>query len=333
MPADRAILVCGGAGYIGSQMCKVLGQAGITPIAFDNLSTGHRSAVRWGPLVCGDLLDQEAIGTVFREYRPDAVMHFAAKSIVAESVASPGLYFRNNVTGTLNLLDAMKLAGVKKLVFSSTAAVYGHPVSTPIIEQHPTSPVNPYGWSKLFAERMIDEQCRAHGLRAIALRYFNAAGADADCDLGEAHEPESHLVPNVLRSAMNGSAVDVYGNDYPTPDGTCVRDFVHVLDLCDAHLRAVERLADRPGFEAFNLGSGRGASVLEVIDACREVTGVDIAERHIARRHGDPPVLIASSEAARAHLGWTPRHTLRDCIAHAFRWESTKSAGVRAATP
>lgn len=331
MPSERSILVCGGAGYIGSQMCKVLAQAGITPIAFDNLATGHRSAVRWGPLICGDLLDQEAIGAAFRKYRPDAVMHFAAKSIVAESAANPGLYFRSNVTATLNLLDSMKLAGVDKLVFSSTAAVYGNPVSTPISEEHPTAPVNPYGWSKLFAERMIAEQCRAHGLRAIALRYFNAAGADSDCDLGEAHEPESHLVPNVLRAAMDGTAVDVYGNDYPTPDGTCVRDFVHVQDLCDAHLRAFERLAHRPGFEALNLGSGHGASVLEVIDACRDVTGLEIAERHMARRLGDPPVLVASSEAARARLDWTPRYTLRDCISHAFKWESARSEGARAA--
>ena len=216
------ILVCGGAGYIGSHMCKRLARDGHVPITFDNLSTGHEWAVKWGPLVRADLLDPAALADVFREYPIDAVMHFAARSIVGGSMQNPGLYFRNNVTGTLNLLDAMREANVGKLVFSSTAALYGNPQYTPIDESHPCAPINPYGWSKLMAERLIEEYCRAHGIRAVSLRYFNAAGADAGGELGEAHEPETHLIPNLLRAAIDPSAgpVKVFGNDYETADGT-----------------------------------------------------------------------------------------------------------------
>jgi UDP-glucose-4-epimerase GalE len=316
------ILVCGGAGYIGAHMCKMLAKAGHAPIVFDNLSTGHGWAVKWGPLVRGDLLDPAALAPAFREHRIDAVMHFAARSLVGESVREPGLYLRNNVAGTLNLLDAMRAAGVDKLVFSSTAAVYGDPVYTPIDEAHPCAPINPYGWSKLMAERAIAEYCRAHGLRAVALRYFNAAGADADGEIGEAHDPETHLIPNIVKAALHPETgpVRVFGDDYPTPDGTCVRDYVHVEDLCDAHLRAVEFLARQPGFHVFNLGSGTGNSVAEVLAACRAHCGGKPAFQTAPRREGDPAVLVASRQAAETALGWHPRRTLNDCVTSALAW-------------
>jgi UDP-glucose-4-epimerase GalE len=316
------ILVCGGAGYIGAHMCKMLAKNGHTPIAFDNLSTGHEWAVKWGPLVRGDLLDPAALAVIFREHRIDAVMHFAARSLVGESMREPGLYFRNNVAGTLNLLDAMRAAGVGKLVFSSTAAVYGDPVYTPIDEAHPCAPINPYGWSKLMAERAIAEHCRAHGLRAVALRYFNAAGADADVEIGEAHDPETHLIPNLVKAALHPDAgpVKIFGDDYPTPDGTCVRDYIHVEDLCEAHLLAVDYLARETGFHAFNLGTGSGNSVAEVLAACRAHCDGRPASQIAPRREGDPAVLVASNAAAEAALGWRPRHTLADCVTSALAW-------------
>jgi UDP-glucose-4-epimerase GalE len=315
--------VCGGAGYIGSHMCKALAAAGLVPVTFDDLSTGHRDSVRWGPLVEGNLLDQASLRAAFADWPVRAVLHFAARSLVAESMREPGLYFRNNVAGTLNLLDAMRAAGVDRLVFSSTAAVYGDPVYTPIDESHPTAPINPYGWSKLMAERAIAEYCRAHGLRAACLRYFNAAGADPDGDTGEAHDPETHLIPNLLRAALapGGEPASIFGDDYDTPDGTCVRDYVHVADLCDAHLLALGRLESAPGVHVFNLGGGQGSSVAEVLAVCREVSGAAIPERRMPRRPGDPAVLVASADAARRELGWRPRYALRDCVAHALAWE------------
>jgi UDP-glucose 4-epimerase len=331
MSRSRTVLVCGGAGYIGSQMCKQLAIAGHVPIAFDNLATGHRWAVKWGPLVEGDLLDTAALDAVFRQHPVDAVMHFAARSLVGESVRIPGLYFRNNVTGTLNLLDAMREAGVGKLVFSSTAAVYGDPHYTPIDEAHPTQPINPYGWSKLMAERQIAEYCRAHGLRAICLRYFNAAGADPEGEIGEAHDPETHLVPNIVRAALEPSRgpVDVFGIDYSTPDGTCIRDYVHVHDLCDAHLRALDlldtpALAGQAGFAVYNLGTGGGQSVAEVLAACRRHTGGQPESRYGPRREGDPAVLVASNQAASRELGWRPRLCMDDIIADALNWHRSQ---------
>jgi UDP-glucose-4-epimerase GalE len=303
-------------------MCKMLAKNGHTPIAFDNLSTGHEWAVKWGPLVRGDLLDPAALAIAFREHRIDAVMHFAARSLVGESMREPGLYFRNNVAGTLNLLDAMRAAAVGKLVFSSTAAVYGDPVYTPIDEAHPCAPINPYGWSKLMAERAIAEYCRAHGLRAVALRYFNAAGADADGEIGEAHDPETHLIPNIVKAALNPDAgpVKIFGDDYPTPDGTCVRDYIHVDDLCEAHLLAVDCLARKPGFHAFNLGTGNGNSVAEVLAACRAHCAGKPASETAPRRDGDPAVLVASNAAALAALAWQPRRSLADCVTSALAW-------------
>jgi UDP-glucose-4-epimerase GalE len=316
------ILVCGGAGYIGSQMCAMLAQAGQTPVVFDNLSTGHAWAAQWGELVVGDLLDTDALAALFDAHRFDAVMHFAARSRVEESMEDPSLYFRNNVAGTLNLLDAIKRARVPRLVFSSTAAVYGTPRYTPIDEDHPCLPISPYGWSKLFAERIIAEYCRAHGLRAACLRYFNAAGADSAARTGEAHDPETHLIPNVIAAALDPqrTPIRVYGRDHPTPDGTCVRDFVHVEDLCAAHLLAMGHLEDHSGCSIFNLGSGCGQSVLEVITECVRHCEIEPRVEFAPPRDGDPPILVASNARARAALGWEASHTLQDCIESAFRW-------------
>jgi UDP-glucose-4-epimerase len=322
---NRHILVCGGAGYIGSHMCKALARAGYVPVTFDNLSTGHRWAVKWGPLVEADLLDPGALAKVFRDHPAHAVLHFAARSLVSESMQQPGLYFRNNVTGTLNLLDAMRAAGVDKLVFSSTAAVYGNPEYTPIDEAHPTRPVNPYGWSKLMAERQIAEYCSAHGLRAACLRYFNAAGADPEGEIGEAHDPETHLIPNIIKAALDPTRgpVQVYGNDYDTPDGTCIRDYIHVEDLCDAHLRALEYLAGNGGCHVFNLGTGTGHSVADVLAACRNSGNGQPAAEYTARRPGDPAKLVASSTLARNELQWRPTHSMGRIVNDALRWHRT----------
>lgn len=319
------ILVCGGAGYIGSHMCKKLARAGHVPITLDNLSTGHRWAVKWGPLIEADLLDPDALNRVFATHRIDAVMHFAARSLVAESMQSPGLYFRNNVTGTLNLLDAMGAAGVSRLVFSSSAAVYGNPEYTPIDEAHPTQPINSYGWSKLMAERQIAAYCNAHGLRAACLRYFNAAGADPEGEIGEVHDPETHLIPNILKAALDPSRgpVQVYGNDYDTPDGTCIRDYVHVDDLCNAHLGALEYLGANDGCHVFNLGTGSGHSVAEVLAACRAACNEQPAFTYALRRSGDPPMLVASNLLAMRNLEWSPMHPMQKIVDDALRWYRT----------
>lgn len=322
-PEAPPILVCGGAGYIGSHMCKQLAQAGYLPVTFDNLSTGHRWAVQWGPLVEGDLLDADALRHVLGRWPFAAVMHFAALSQVGQSMAEPERYFRNNVAGTLNLLEAMQGAGVPALVFSSTAAVYGNPESVPITEDQAQQPINPYGWSKLMAERMIAEQCHAHGLSAACLRYFNAAGADPDGQTGEAHEPETHLIPNVLHAAMApGGEVNVFGTDYPTADGTCVRDYVHVHDLCRAHLLALEHARYAGGFHVFNLGSGQGYSVAEVLAQARALCDGRPAPRYAPRRAGDPAVLVASAQRAQQVLGWQPHYGLSDMLRTALAWHT-----------
>ena len=326
----RQILVSGGAGYIGSHMCKRLAQAGYTPLVFDNLSTGHREAVKWGELVKGDLLDPAVLREVFSSHRIHAVMHFAARSQVGESVSDPALYFRNNVVGTLNLLDAMREAGVQRLIFSSTAAVYGQPEYTPIDEAHLLRPINPYGWSKLMAERLIAEHCRAYDLRAVALRYFNAAGADNEGEIGEAHEPETHLIPNILRAALDPQSgpVRIFGDDYDTPDGTCIRDYIHVEDLCDAHLRALEHLDGQDGWHVFNLGTGQGNSVAEVLAACRALHEGRPTSETLPRRLGDPARLVASAAHAQAVLGWKPRNGLADCIRTASQWHRKSTVTV-----
>ncbi len=322
-----SILVCGGAGYIGSHMAQWLAAHGHQVTVLDNFSTGHREAVRWGELVEADLLDRSTLERAFAGRRYDAVMHFCASSLVGESVRDPYAYYRNNVTGTLNLLEAMRAHGVERLVFSSTAAVFGDPVSKLIDEDHPKSPINPYGASKLMVERILEDAANAYGLRSVALRYFNAAGALPEHGIGEAHACETHLIPNVLKAALgSGPALKVFGDDYPTPDGTCVRDYVHVQDLAQAHALALDYMESHPGAHAFNLGNGQGFSVREVIAAATEVTGSPIPYETAPRRPGDPAVLVASSERARLELGWKPVWTdLRDIIRSAWEWHRAQA--------
>ena len=319
------ILICGGAGYIGSHMLKWLALRGYRVTVLDNLSTGHREAVQWGELVEADLLDPASLERVFAGRRFDAVMHFCARSLVGESVAQPYDYYANNVSGTLNLLQAMQRHGVAKLVFSSTAAVFGNPVSARIDEVHPKAPINPYGASKLMVERMLQDAASAYGLRSVALRYFNAAGASPEGDIGESHQPETHLIPNALRAALGtGPALKLFGDDYPTPDGTCVRDYVHVDDLAQAHERALAYMQAHEGAHAFNLGNGQGFSVREVIEAASRVAGRAVPFEVAPRRDGDPATLVASSERARAELGWSPAHaSLDEIIGTAWRWHQS----------
>ena len=328
----QTILVCGGGGYIGAHMCKLLAQRGHLPVTLDNLSTGHRQAVRWGPLHVADLLDPPAVQAVFEQYQFDAVLHFAARSLVGQSLLEPGLYLRNNVTGTLNLLDAMRQADVNKLVFSSTAAVYGNPRYTPINEAHPTQPINPYGLSKWMAELQIAEYCRAYGLRAVCLRYFNAAGADIDGETGEAHEPETHLIPNIIKAALDPAAgtVKLFGDNYDTPDGTCVRDYIHVQDLCQAHLQALQYMDANAGHHVFNLGTGKGHSVAEVLAQCRQLCHGAPAAITEPRRPGDPATLVASATSAEKCLGWQPHYGLHDILVSALRWHQQQAAAVPA---
>lgn len=317
------VLVTGGAGYIGSHACKALALSGHEPIAYDNLVYGHRWAVRWGPLVEGELADATALDAAFRSHKPDAVMHFAAYAYVGESVADPIKYYRNNVAGSLALLDACHRHGVDKLVFSSTCATYGVPHQIPITESHPQAPINPYGASKLMVERMLADCGTAHGLRSIALRYFNAAGADPDGEIGEAHDPETHLIPLVLEAAAGKRPhIQIFGTDYDTPDGSCIRDYIHVSDLADAHVQALRHLVDSaPGMQAFNLGNGTGFSVREVIAAAERVTGRSIPVVEGPRRPGDPPALVGDPTHARAELGWQPKlDELDTIVATAWEW-------------
>jgi UDP-glucose 4-epimerase len=316
------ILVCGGAGYIGSHMARWLALRDIRVTVLDDLSTGHRGFVQWGELVEADIRDRSALDRVFAAQRFDAVMHFCARSLVGESVADPYAYYASNVGGTLTLLQAMRAHGVDRLVFSSTAAVFGHPQADRIDEDHPQKPINPYGASKLMVERILADAASAYGLRSVALRYFNAAGAAPDGTIGEAHDPETHLVPNAIRAALGtGPALTLFGDDYPTPDGTCIRDYVHVDDLAQAHLLALDYLDANPGAHAFNLGNGRGFSVREVIAAIAQVSGREVPHSITARRPGDPAVLVASSERARAQLGWQPAYTtLAPILETALHW-------------
>lgn len=316
------ILVCGGAGYIGSHMVKWLNAQGAEACVLDNLSTGHAPAVPAGQLVVADLMDPAALDAVFARGPFDAVMHFCARSLVGESVRVPLDYYDNNVVGTLHLLRAMQRHGVQRLVFSSTAAIFGEPVAARIDEAHPRAPINPYGASKLMVERMLADAAAAHGLRSVSLRYFNAAGASPDGDIGEAHACETHLIPNVLRAALGtGPELSVFGDDWETADGTCVRDYIHVDDLAQAHWRALAYMDANPGAHAFNLGNGQGFSVRQVIDVARQVSGRAVPHSIAPRRAGDPATLVASSALARSALGWTPRYTtLEDIIDTAWRW-------------
>ncbi|MGE0096452.1 MAG: UDP-glucose 4-epimerase GalE [Alphaproteobacteria bacterium] len=317
-----AVLVTGGAGFVGSHACKALAAAGFLPVTYDNLSQGHRWAVRWGPLEIGDIEDHDRLQQVMDRYRPTAVMHFAASIAAGESMAQPTKYYRNNVSRFLVLLDAMQRQKIDQIVFSSTAAVYGTPERTPIDERHPLAPINPYGMSKLMGERILQDCAAAHGLRSISLRYFNAAGSDPEGEIGESHEPETHLIPIVLEAAAGDRPhVAVFGTDYPTADGTCVRDYVHVTDLASAHVLALDRLKSIHGAEAFNLGNGNGFTVHEVITAAERVSGTKIAVKQEPRRAGDPPVLVADASRARTELGWQPIYSDLDVqIGNAWRW-------------
>ncbi len=320
------ILVTGGAGYIGSHTAKLLAARGHQPIVFDDLTQGHEWAVRWGPLERGTLVDADRLRDVFARHRIDAVVHFAASALVGESMSNPSKYFHNNTFGTLTLLDAMRAAGVATIVFSSTCATYGDPIRVPIDETHPQTPVNPYGESKLMVEKMLRWYGVVHGLKWIALRYFNAAGADPDGEIGEDHDPESHLIPLVIGATMGTRPpVTVFGTDYPTPDGSAIRDYVHVADLADAHLRAIERLGTGTPSQAINLGTGRGHSVLEVIDTVHRVSGKTVPFVKARRRAGDPPELVAAPSRARDVLGWTCQHADLDVIVqHAWRWHESR---------
>ena len=312
---SQAVLVTGGAGYIGSHACKALAGAGFQPVVFDNLSRGHREAVRWGPLVEGDLADRQRLCAALIEHKVEAVMHFAAYAYVGESVADPALYYRNNLGGTLSLLEAMREAGIGEIVFSSTCATYGIPDGVPIREDAPQRPVNPYGETKLAIEQALHWYAAAYGLRSVSLRYFNAAGADPEGEIGEHHEPETHLVPLVLQAALgHGPHIEIYGTDYPTPDGTAIRDYVHVCDLAIAHLRALERLRGGGGSAAVNLGTGQGHSVREVIAAAELASGRKVPARAAPRRPGDPPALVADPSLAGEILGWHPQHSDLDTI-------------------
>ena len=326
--AARTVLVTGGAGYIGSNACKGLARAGNLRVSYDNLVHGHREAVRWGPLVEGDIADRARLDAAIAEHRPDAVMHFAAYAYVGESVADPGKYYRNNVAGTLTLLEAMRDHGIDKLVFSSTCATYGEPMHLPLTENHPQLPVNPYGTTKLMVERMLADFATAHSLRSISLRYFNAAGADPDGEIGECHDPETHLIPLVLDAAAGARThITVHGDDYETPDGTCIRDYIHVSDLAEAHVLALRALERGAGSAAYNLGNGRGFSVREVIESARRITGKQIPVIAGPRRPGDPPVLVADADRARRDLGWTPRHCdLGDMLRTAWAWSCHRRA-------
>lgn len=319
---NRAVLVTGGAGYIGSHACKALARAGYLPVTYDSLVHGHAWAVKWGPLECGDILDRRRLDEVFAFYKPTVIMHFAAFGYIGESVIDPGKYYRNNVAGSLNLIEAARDSGIEQFIFSSTCATYGTPDRLPITEDTPQCPVNPYGASKLMVERMLGDFGAAHGLRSIALRYFNAAGADPDNEIGEDHDPETHLLPLALDAASGRRPhITIFGTDYDTADGTCVRDYIHVTDLADAHVKALQALEGGHRSDVYNLGNGRGFSVLEVVRAVQLATGLKVPVELGARRVGDPSSLISDAAKARDRLGWQPRLPgLDEIVRTAWGW-------------
>ncbi len=325
------VLVVGGAGYIGSHMVQMLLERGHEPVVLDNFATGYRDAVLGGELVEGDLADEAALDRLFDSHRFDAVMHFASFIQVGESVRDPAKYYRNNLAATLTLLEAMRRHAVDNFIFSSTAAIFGEPEYVPIDERHPRRPINPYGFSKLAVEQMLSDFDRAYGMRAVCLRYFNAAGADPGARIGERHEPETHLIPLVLQAASGRRThIDIFGKDYDTPDGTCIRDYIHVVDLCEAHLLALERLRAGAPSAAYNLGNGNGFSVQEVLNVAERVAGTSIARNVAARRAGDPARLVADATLARKELGWRPRFDeLETIVRHAWEWERRLVASTR----
>jgi UDP-arabinose 4-epimerase len=306
----KTVLVTGGAGYVGSHCCKAFAKAGWNVVVLDNLSRGWREAVRWGPLVECDLRDTAEVRAALASHKPDLVAHFAAFAYVGESVENPALYYQNNTVGTLALLDAMRASDCRSLLFSSTCATYGIPDYTPLDERHPQRPINPYGWSKMIIERMLEDFGRAYGLGSVSLRYFNAAGCDPDGEIGERHEPETHAIPLAIDAAYRPDRpFTIFGTDFPTPDGSAIRDYIHVNDLARAHVLAGEMLLQKGGTHFFNLGTGVGTSVLELIEAVRRATGREVSLKNGARREGDPPRLVASFAKVEQELGWRPQQS------------------------
>ena len=320
--AHTNVLVAGGAGYIGSHASKALAASGFVPVVYDNLSTGYRGFARWGPLVEGDLLDKERLTRAFAEHRPVVALHFAACAYVGESIQDPAKYYHNNIVGALHLLDAARSAGNVPIVFSSTCAVYGEPGTLPITEDAPLAPVNPYGRTKLTVEHALSDYDVAYGLRSVRLRYFNACGCDPDGDVGEIHDPETHLIPRAILASMGRLAgLTIFGDDYPTPDGTAIRDYVHVCDLASAHVAAVRYLIGGSESISVNLGTGSGFSVREIVDAVERVTGLDVPCRIAPRRPGDPAVLVADSSRAERLLGFSAAHSdVETIVRTAYAW-------------
>ncbi len=316
------VLVTGGAGYIGSHMVKLLNQNGYLVTTLDDLSTGYRDAVLSGDFILGSLLDSDLLKAVFQKKKFDVVIHFAGSIAVGESVTNPSKYYRNNLIASINLLEAMNIANVKKLVFSSTAAIFGDPQYVPIDENHPKSPINPYGQTKLMFEQVLKNYDEACGFKSVSLRYFNASGADPLGKLGERHNPETHLIPLTLRATnLHSSGLTIFGVDYDTQDGTCVRDYIHVVDLCEAHLLAIGHLVSNGETRQYNLGNGRGYSVLEIIQAVESVTGKKVKVNYGQRRLGDPAVLVADSTNIKSDWKWQPKYTLEEIVRHAWQWE------------
>jgi UDP-arabinose 4-epimerase len=321
------VLITGGAGYVGSHTCKALAAMGYLPICLDNLISGHKWAVQWGPFITGDIADSLVLDQIFSDYRPKAVIHFAAYAYVGESVEQPAKYYQNNVAGSISLLEAMRRNGCKNIIFSSSCSTYGLPLQIPIPENHPQLPINPYGRTKLMMEQIIQDYGSAYGIRYAILRYFNAAGADPDTQIGEDHDPETHLIPLLLQTAQGRrDYTEVYGTDYDTPDGTAIRDYIHVMDLAGAHLLALKFLDQSHQSLCVNLGTGHGNSVMEVIQAVEQVTGKPVAYQTVGRRPGDPPALVAKAGEAASLLGWRPDFIdIQATISTAWHWCQSQS--------
>lgn len=315
------VFVTGGAGYIGSHTCKALKAKSHEVVVYDNLSTGHRQFAKWGEFIHGDIKDTQKLRSCLKATKPDIIIHFAANAYVGESVKNPGKYFRNNVQGTLSILEAMREENVKNIVVSGTCAVYGQPDKLPIDESTPCAPINPYGASKLFMERMLADFQKAHGLNWLSLRYFNAAGSSPEGEIGELHDPETHLIPRVILAALGVvPSLQVFGFDYPTPDGTCIRDYIHVDDLAEAHIQGAQYLLDKGQSGPINLGTGHGYSVSEIISTSEKVSGKKIPFEKVARRKGDPAILVANAQKAKEILGWESKYHLEDILAHAWNF-------------